>query len=219
MVSYHNKNVGSLYDAMSKSVRRIGIVQTNMENVNTVGFKSVHGDSVLFSDTLKDVFRDERQGAFLKTEQNLDLALSKEGAYFLVEGEDGPLRTRDGQFHLSKDKKVVDVQDRELVILDEKPERTVAQAILKGEEIEIDKHGKIRADGNLIGRIALDYDSKGPGDEVHIMQGSLEASNVDLQENIVKLLQVKRHIDTVQGMISMNLSVDKALVETYGRNV
>mgnify|MGYP001200586590 CR=1 FL=1 len=219
MVDYHNKNVGSLYDAMNKSVRRIGIVQTNMENVNTVGFKSVHGDSVLFSETLKDVFRDERQGAFLKTEQDLDLALNKEGAFFLVEGEDGPLRSRDGQFHINADQKIVDAQNRELVILDQEPDKTLAQAVIKGADVEIDKHGLIRADGELLGRIAIDYDSKGPGDEAYVLQGKLEASNVDLQENIVKLLQVKRHIDTVQGMISMNLSVDKALVETYGRNV
>lgn len=219
MVEYHNHKVGSLYDAMSKSVRRIGIVQTNMENVNTVGFKTVHGDSVLFSETLKDVFRDESQGAFTTTGQSLDLALTKEGAFFLVEGKDGPLRSRDGQFRVNADKKVVDVQGRELVILDQKVEKSVAEYIIDGAEIEISKHGEIRAEGNLVGRIAVEYDSKGPGDEAYVMQGSLEASNVDLQENIVKLLQVKRHIDTVQGMISMNLSVDKALVETYGRNV
>lgn len=219
MVDYHNKQVGSLYDAMSKSVRRIGIVQTNMENVNTVGFKSIHGDSVLFSDTLKDVFRDESQGAFSTTGQSLDIALTKEGAFFLVEGEDGPLRTRDGQFNVNADKQVVDVQGRELVILDQKAEESVAQYIIDGAEIEFGKHGEIRADGDFIGRVAVEYDSRGPGDEAYVVQGSLEASNVDLQENIVKLLQVKRHIDTVQGMISMNLSVDKALVETYGRNV
>ena len=139
MVDYHNHKVGSLYDAMSKSVRRIGIVQTNMENVNTVGFKNVHGDSVLFSETLKDVFGDESQGAFTTTEQSLDLALTKEGAFFLVEGKDGALRTRDGQFHVNADKKIVDVQGRELVILDQKVEKPVAEYIIKGSEIEIDK--------------------------------------------------------------------------------
>lgn len=219
MADYQNRNVGGLRDAMSKSVRRIGIAQTNMENVNTVGFKNVHADSVLFSETLQDVFRDERQGAFMSTGRDLDLALSKEGAYFLVEGEDGPLRTRDGQFHVNADKKIVDVQGRELVILDQKPDALVSEYVIQGAQIQIDKHGLIRADGDLVGRVAVDYDSKGPGDEALVVQGKLEASNVDLQENIVKLLQVKRHIDTVQGMISMNLSVDKALVETYGRNV
>lgn len=218
-MSFQNHNVTSLKDAMSSSVRRIGIVQSNMQNVNTVGFKTVHPDSVLFSDTLKDVFRDERQGAFLTTNQDLDLALTKEGAYFLVEGKDGPEKTRDGQFHVSENKKVVDVQGRELVILDQDPEKPVADFIVKGSKIEIDARGSIRADGDIVGRIPVDYESQGPGDNAYVIQGKLEASNVDLQENIVKLLQIKRHIDTVQGMLSMNLSVDKALIETYGRNV
>jgi len=82
MASFQSKNITNLYDAMNSSVRRIGIIQTNLENVHTVGFKSIHPDSVLFSDTLKDVFRDESQGAYLPTEQNLDLALTSETAFF-----------------------------------------------------------------------------------------------------------------------------------------
>jgi flagellar basal body rod protein FlgG len=58
-----------------------------------------------------------------------------------------------------------------------------------------------------------------PGERAFVLQGKLETSNVDLQENIVKIMQVKRHIDTVQGMLSMELGIDKALIETYGRNV
>jgi flagellar basal body rod protein FlgG len=58
-----------------------------------------------------------------------------------------------------------------------------------------------------------------PGDRVFVLQGKLETSNVDLQANITKIMQIKRHIDTVQSMLSMELGVDKALIETYGRNV
>ena len=216
---YHNPSVGSLYDAMEHSIKRIGIIQTNMQNFNTVGFKSVLPDSVLFSETLKDVFRDESQGAFMQTQQKLDLALSSPEAFFLVEGKDGPVRSRDGQFHVSEEGKIVDVQKRELVVLDQDPEKPIAEAYSRGADLEIDKNGLIRIDGDIYGRVAIDYESKGPGDQAFILQGKLEASNVDLQENIIKLMQVKRHIDTVQGILSMELSVDKTLVETYGRNV
>lgn len=216
---YNNPQVGSLYDAMQHSIKRIGIIQTNMQNFNTVGFKSVLPDSVLFSETLKDVFRDESQGAFMPTQEKLDLALSNPEAFFLVEGEDGPVRSRDGQFHINEEGKIVDVQQRELVILDQDPEKPIASAYARGADLEIDKNGLVRIDGDVFGRIAIDFESKGPGDQAFVLQGKLEASNVDLQENIVKLMQVKRHIDTVQGVLSMELTVDKALVETYGRNV
>lgn len=205
---------------MESSVRRIGIIQTNLENVHTVGFKSIHPDSVLFSDTLRDVFRDESQGSFLPTEQKLDLALSLPTAFFLVEGEDGPVRSRDGQFHINDKGKIVDTQNRELVILNQNPEKEIGEAIIKGGDVKVDRDGNIRINGDLHGRVAIDYSSKQmPGERAFVLQGKLETSNVDLQENIVKIMQVKRHIDTVQGMLSMELGVDKALVETYGRNV
>lgn len=217
--NYHNPQVSTLYDAMQHSIKRIGIIQTNMENFNTVGFKSVLPDSVLFSETLKDVFRDESQGAFMPTQQKLDLAISRADAFFLVEGEDGPVRSRDGQFHVNKEGKIVDIQNRELVILDRHLEKPIEESYVTGKDLEIDKHGVIRIDGEVYGRIAIDYESKGPGDTAYVLQGKLEASNVDLQENIVKLMQVKRHIDTVQGILSMELNVDKTLIETYGRNI
>jgi flagellar basal-body rod protein FlgF len=216
---YNNPSVGSLYDAMQHSIKRIGIIQANMENFNTVGYKTVLSDSVLFSETLKDVFRDESQGSFVPTQQKLDLAITKPNAFFLVEDIDGPVRSRDGQFHVSQEGKIVDIQNRELVILDQNPNKSIADALTRNNDVEINKNGELRIDGELYGRVAIDYESTGPGDQAYILQGKLEASNVDLQENILKLMQVKRHIDTVQGVLSMELNVDKALIETYGRNV
>jgi len=220
MASLQGKNINNLYDAMNSSVRRIGIIQTNLENVHTVGFKSIHPDSVLFSDTLKDVFRDESQSSYLPTEQKLDLALTSATAFFLVEGQEGPERSRDGQFHLNQEGKIVDSQNRELVILDQDPEKPIGEAIANGGDCEINKDGHVRINGDFYGRVAIDYSSKRmPGERAFVLQGKLETSNVDLQENIVKIMQVKRHIDTVQGMLSMELGIDKALIETYGRNI
>ena len=150
---YHNPSIGSLYDAMQSSIKRIGIIQTNLHNFNTVGFKSVLPDSVLFSETLQDVFRDESQGAFIPSKQNLDLALSSPKAFFLVEGKDGPERSRDGQFHVNKEGKIVDIQERELVILDQDPEKPIGEAYSRGADLEIDKNGLIRIDGDIFYKV------------------------------------------------------------------
>lgn len=205
---------------MDQSVKRIGIIQTNMANSHTIGYKSIHPDSVIFSEVLSDVFRDEAQGALMSTGQKLDLALTKASAYFLVEGTDGkPERTRDGQFHINKDGNIVDFQDRELVVLDKKIDSPDYADMAKAGDIKINPEGHILVNGNFVGRIALDYEAQMPGEKVFVVQGKLESSNVDLSSNITKILQVKRHIDTVQNMLSMELGVDKALIETYGRNV
>ncbi|MDD9898620.1 MAG: hypothetical protein OXU45_06435 [Candidatus Melainabacteria bacterium] len=220
MSDLYNHNVKTLYEAMDQSTRRIGIVQTNLANAKTIGFKSIHPDSVMFSSVLDEAFRDEEQGVLMKTGQKLDLALSKAGAYFLVEGKDGkPAKTRDGQFHLNEDGKIVDFQDRELVILDKQIDKPEYELLAKGGDIMIDQNGHINVNGSFIGRIAVEYEATTPGDRVFVVQGQLETSNVDLSSNITKIMQIKRHIDTVQSVLSMELGVDKALIETYGRNV
>lgn len=220
MPELYNYNVTTLADAMNQSIQRIGIIQNNMQNANTIAFKSVHPESVMFASVLEDVFRDERQGVLSQTGQKLDLALTKEGAFFLVEGEDGhPVRTRDGQFGLDQDGTIVDFAGRELVIIDKQIKNPAWQELAKGGDIKIEKTGELKVNGEYLGRIAIDYEAKMPGDKAYMLQGKLEISNVDLTENITKIMQAKRHVDTLQSMISMELGVDKSLIETYGRNV
>lgn len=220
MAELYNHEVTNLYDAMEKSIRRIGIIQTNLDNVSTVGFKSIHPESVLFTDVLGEVMRDESQGVLAKTNQKLDLALTRAEAFFLVDDENGnAVKTRDGQFHIDKQGEIVDHLGRHLVILDKQINSPAWKSISTSGNISIDQNGKIQVDGEYVGRVAIDYQAKMPGDRAFVLQGRLETSNVDLQENITKIMQVKRHIDTVQSMISMELGVDKALIETYGRNV
>ncbi len=219
MQEFSNRNISNLYDAMNSGIKRIGIIKENIKNNRTVAFKSINPDSVLFSDTLNDVFRDESQGVVEKTGNKLDLALSNADAFFLVEGENGPMRTRDGEFHVSPEGKIVDFQNRELVILDQDPDRSIGVAISQGADLEIDKKGIVRLNGDAFGRIAIDMDNPDSGEVAYILQGKLEASNVDVSHNIVQMMQTRRYIDTVQGVLAMEMTIDKSLIETYGRNV
>lgn len=219
MQEFNSPNITNLYDAMKSGVRRIGIIQENIKNNRTVAFKGINPDSVLFTDTLSEVFRDESQGVLEKTGNKLDLALSSGEAFFLVEGKDGPLRTRDGEFHISPEGKIVDFQNRELVILDQDPDKSIGVAVSQGADLEIDKQGTLRLNGDVFGRIAIDMNNPKPGERAYVLQGKLETSNVDVSHNIVQMMQTRRYIDTVQGVLAMEMVVDKSLIETYGRNV
>lgn len=218
MADLYNPNINNLYDAMDTSTRRIGIIQTNLDNVHTIGYKNIYDDSALFSQTLKQVFRDKSQGAFNQTGQVLDMAISHPEGFFLVEGENGPERTRDGQFHISSQGQIVDSMGRKLVILEEDPEDPAALHYVRGEDFKVDPSGSIRANGVRVGKIAVDFTPVKPGERAFILQGKLEQSNSDLSSSITKLMMVKRHVDQIQGVMSMELSVDKALIDTYGRN-
>lgn len=212
----NNNSLNSIYGAMESSIKRLGVINTNLQNINTVGFKQVNPDSVIFSEVLKNAFRDEEQGASIKTENKLDLALSAPGSYFLVEGENGPERTRDGHFFLNDAGKIVNFEGKELVVLetDGKP-----MNFHMTEDFEIAPNGSISSKGKLVGRIAIDYEEQNPGEISYILQGTLEGSNVDLIKNSTEMLRVKRHIDTLNNMLSMDLATEKDLIERYGRNV
>jgi flagellar basal-body rod protein FlgG len=203
---------------MNSSIKRIGIVQTNLENARTVGYKAIHPDSVLFSDMLKDMFRDGSQGSLMPTDRQLDLALTNPNAFFLVEGAQGPERSRDGHFHFDENGKIVNFEGKELVIVDRTID-TVEEPMHLTDDFDVDKEGKIFVNGKFLGRVVVDFEGKASGEQAHIIQGKLESSNVDVKDNLITMLQVKRHIDTIQGMMAMGLVADKSLVETYGRNV
>lgn len=202
---------------MNSSIRRIGVINTNLENTNTVAYKQINPDSVMFGDMLKDMFRDSERGPLVSTGKKLDMALNKEDAYFLVEGENGPERTRDGNFRLDQSGKIVNFENKELVVIDRADGGPMNLNMT--EEINIDRNGKIFAAGKLVGRVAVDYDNKNPGDVAYVLQGKLEGSNVSMLDNVMQAMQAKRHLDTMQNMLAMDMSGEKDLIERYGRNV
>lgn len=217
MPEFHSKNYNTVHDAMNDSIRRLGILQTNLDNVESIGYKGINPDSVLFAEVVQDMFRDKSMGELMETGRPLDMALTSPNAFFLVEGKDGPERTRVGDFRLNEKGKIVDYTGKELVVLDIDPEKDIKLAT--SNDIYISPKGHIQVNGEFYGRVAIDYDHRKPGEYAYITQGKLESSNVDTNTTFMNMVQIKRHIDTLQNAMAMEMIVDKALVETYGRNV
>jgi len=212
----NRNNTVILHSAMRSDLKRLGILQTNLENVDSIAFKAINPDSILFSELMEDMFRNDDQGEMVTTGRSLDLALTHEKGYFLVENGNGPERTRDGQFHLNADGKIVNFEGKELVVLDKSQDHIKVADV---NAIKIAPDGSIMVRNKFFGRVAIDYENKMPGDIAYVSQGRLETSNVDISEHIMKVTQLKRHVDTLQSMLSLDLIADKSLMETYGRNV
>lgn len=219
MPGYYNKSLGNLHDSLNSTIKRIGLLQSNLDNVDTVAYKAINPDSVLFSDMMHDMIRDESQGELVETGRNFDLGLSHEKAFFMVEGANGPERTRDGNFHLNNEGKLVNFEGKELVILDKENAEIGLDQMYKTNNIRFDKEGRLFIKNNYAGRIAMDMVDAKPGERAYILQGKVEASNVDVSHNFTTMMSLKRHVDTVSNAMSMEMAMDKSLVETYGRNV
>ncbi len=105
-----------LYTALSGAVAQeqaLEVIANNLANVSTQGFK---GDSVQFKEVLAqnhtdaqnahvqvaEVFHDFSQGTLKNTQGRMDLALRGDG-FFVVEGPQGEMLTRNGAFTLRGD--------------------------------------------------------------------------------------------------------------------
>lgn len=97
--------------------RELDVIANNLANMNTNAFRGQRmafvehlteagpGQQTFFVQGLATV-RDLSEGQAIRTSNNLDVAISGEG-YFEVEGEDGPLYTRDGAFGLNEEGQLV----------------------------------------------------------------------------------------------------------------
>ena len=97
--------------------RNMEVVANNLANTNTTGFKA---EGMVFSEFLiraekptklsyvQDLatWRDQREGEVQITGNDLDLAIQGEG-YFVLQGPNGPIYTRNGRFQLNADGEVV----------------------------------------------------------------------------------------------------------------
>ena len=210
---YPNMGVVGLF----REEKRYDIIANNLSNLQTVGYKkdvpvfhktfSAALDLPLAEDPIQPVTIFQ-QGELQPTQNEMDLAIEGEG-FFKVKTPGGIRYTRSGNFHLNRDR--ILVQSNEYPVLGSGREINV-----QGNHVVIDKDGTISADGSNQGKIDLvtfaDLNGlKKEGqtlfklvkeqDEIEpkqsqIQQGSLEFSNVNALEEMVRMIDSLR---TFQG--------------------
>lgn len=179
------------------------------------------------------VGRDFGQGAMKATGRPLDFAIEGDGAFFAVQdGANGQAYTRDGAFTLDPEGRLTTKQ---------------GQAVLGGgAEIVLDPElgqptvgadGTITQAGEITGRLSVvRFDTlavleKG-GDGLYrnssnvqpaeapdakILQGTLEASNVNPLIEITNLVEISRAYESVTRMIENNNDLSRRAVERLGK--
>lgn len=218
-----------LQSAVTGAVSRfqaLDVVSNNLANSNTVGFKrdvvsfeaalqrvGVDPDSTLNQIRLRETVTDQSSGAIKATGNSLDLAIDGPG-FFQVETANGTFYTRQGT--LSRDGQNRLVTSAGDPVLGEGGPITVT-----GDDIRIDADGTIMADGVSAGKIALfafeagtPLEKRGLGlfsppagidpqriDNPRMIQGSLEMSNVNVLQEMVRMVECQREFETFQKMI------------------
>ncbi len=193
--------------------------------------RSLFKDKVAFTQDFGMV-RDLSEGALETTGNSLDVAISGKG-YFEVETANGQrYYTRDGHFKLNANGELATAAG-DLVLNDAQQPIFIAP----GEtEITFNRDGSISTENGPIGRLRLVsfaderalkkvsgglYDAgeqaAEPAQAPNLVQGMIEASNVNPMLEMTRMIQVQRAYDTAQQMIDTEHDRVRSAIDAYAK--
>ena len=221
--------------------RQMDIIANNIANLNTTAYR---GERALFEEYLvptsenqeisfvQDValIRDTSEGELTRTGNPLDVAISGEG-YFVVETDNGPRYTRNGNFTTNDIGQLVTNEGRLLLDVDNQP----IQLDLADGELTIASDGTITSEIGPIARLQLvafenpqrlrkegstlytTNDPPLPADKARIVQGMLEKSNVQGVIEVTRMIDVMRTYQRAQKMVDTGHELQRRAIDKLGR--
>jgi len=234
-----------LYVALSSQIaldKRLATIADNVANTNTVGFRgtgvkfeelvSGSGQGALNFVTPGDTFIPNAAGSYSETGNPFDFAVQGD-AWFAIETPAGTVMTRDGRFTMRDTGELVTLQGYAVLDAGGAPIQLDAQA---GPPVA-GQDGTLRQNGRLIGAIGL-YQFQ-PGEsftrygnsgiipsgrpepivdrqDVGVVQGFVEESNVNPVREMMRLIQVQRAFDQITALMRDGANALDGSVRTLG---
>lgn len=211
----HNKpnTYGPTIAGMLHKLKMLQTVASNIANVNSIGYKREIPESLSFQSILNEAtMRDDSQGQLKRTNNKFDLAIEG-NAHFLVESKDGPIPSRNGKFHINEKGLLANQEGHEVVIV-EKTDKVLSLAT--NNDIRVNDKGEIFVGTERYGRVAIVILDNNP---VKVHQGYIEGSNISLMTEMIALSMAFRNFEASEKTLGMEASIDRELIEKYGRNV
>lgn len=215
----------------------LDLLANNIANSTTSGFKAdqelynLYFGRAMGSPTSLPVIEgrwiDFSQGLLEGTGNTLDVALDGEG-FFVVQGPNGPLYTRNGSFHLTEEGHVVTREGYPLELTGQQQDKRLK--VDPDGDIQISAQGEVRQSGRILGVIEVvkfevpqalsktgksyfeaDAGTAASPSSARLHQGKVEASNVSSSESAVRIVEVMRQFESLQKALAtvdeMNRSV------------
>lgn len=203
--------ISSIASYLSRDVESLDVIGQNVANMRTAGYRTerLRGDFSAAT-AVGDRALSMLDGNLDKTGAPLDVAIQGQG-FFVVEVNGQERLTRNGQFHLDADSQLVDALGRPVlgqsgpITLDRSAVQIGTDGSIKDGDKEIDTLrivGIADPRGLREAGVGL-YTYNGAASEWNgtLHQGSLERSNVDPSTEMVRLMEVTRHAQSVQKAI------------------
>jgi flagellar basal-body rod protein FlgF len=234
-----------LYVAVSSQMaleKRMNTLADNVANSATVGFRSTE---VKFNQVLGDTrptkvsfvsegkeFLNTNNGGLSQTGNQLDFAI-KGDAWFQIDTPGGPALTRDGRFTMTETGDLVTLRGYPVLDAGGAPIQLNSQA----SEIKVSADGAIQQDGSQVAALGLyeadfsngfsRYDNSAvipnSGSEpvvdrfnVGVMQGYVEASNVNPVQEMSQLIMVSRAFENISALMRDSETSMSEAIKTLG---
>lgn len=200
--------------SLANEVRTLGTISQNVANAHTPGYRALRtGPDFADVAGLRTV-PDQRDGGLTQTGRPLDIALRGQG-FLVVERDGQALLARSGALRLDQDGQLTTAQG-EAVLGMGGPIVIPNGAAAK---VRVDADGRIWADDREVDQLRLVSATSpdgvtplGAGTYTYtgelqpwqgsVVQGALERANVDAADEMLRLMETTRHIDSVRRAIS-----------------
>lgn len=205
-------------DALRYWERRQEVIANNLANTSTHGFRGERVFARLLADgtVTPEAETDWRPGHMTPTGNPLDFALGGDG-FLVVATEQGERLVRGGSFSLDANGALVDGSGGTLLDEQGRP------VVLPEGKVSVEKDGSVLVDGRSITTLRVvrpvdmdqvlhDGGNRFRTDGVvrdiavqdrHVMQGTLEESNVETLQAMVEMLNVQRSYAAVQSSMKV----------------
>lgn len=179
----------------------------------------------VFGNQIDLVYKNFQQGPFNRTDKRTDFGISGNG-FFIIELEDGLGFTRNGNFRINNEHQLTTMEGYPVMGVDEFGEMSYIN--IHDSNFQVDGRGNILnhdiklfiADfddyqgletmGDTIFLIDMDYNAI----DGEVRQGYLELSNVNVVDEIVKMIEVSREFESNQKILnSMDETLRRAVNE------
>jgi flagellar basal body rod protein FlgG len=218
------------------------LLANNVANASTGGYKAdrefyglytaPEADSDSTMPVIERPWTDFSQGLLHSTGSQLDVALTGSG-FFSVNGPSGPLYTRNGNFRIAADGRMVTSEGYAV-----RGDAGSPLILQNGRAIDISSDGTIRQDGTVVGKLELVDFTGQDGIGKHgsnyfqvanpalrpealsgaaVQQGSLEASNSGTAESAVRLISVMRQFEMLQKAVTLGVDMNRQAIEQVAR--
>lgn len=207
---------------LSDADDRMKQLMNDVVNARTPGFKKSESVTRSFPLELKDAqnrllggeaprsegtFYSHIQGALVPTKQPWDLAIGSQG-FFVLQGPQGLIYTRDGRFKITPDGNVVSMANNYPLL------GTYGQIVVDPmKKNEVSEQGEVRCEGEIINKIrivnfeniqqlqsyngVLFYSSEPVGEidvvDPRIVTGYIEAANANIAEEMMDMYALRQH--------------------------